>query len=281
MRRRSLPTTRPWRWRPTEAWLGRAVVCFALGRHDDARGAIDKALALKPHSPQAWLVRGNILSSLGSHYAALAAYDKSLALDPQMADAWRGRALVLTAQNRHPEAVTAYDKLLAIRPDAEYAQGARLLAKMQVCDWTDWTGECERILAGVRQDDRVASPSVLLVVPATASEQDRCAQADASAHHPAASPPVWRGEKYRRGKINVAYISSDFRDRPDSRLLAGLIERYDRGLLPPPYPSAPMTAARCGPASKAHSTASLMSSGRAISKLRSLSASWRSISRSI
>jgi protein O-GlcNAc transferase len=33
---------------------------------------------------------------------------------------------------------------------------------------------------------------------------------------------------YRRGKINVAYVSSDFRDRPDSRLLAGLIERHDR-----------------------------------------------------
>jgi protein O-GlcNAc transferase len=211
-----------------EAWLGRAIMCFALRRHDDARAAIDKALALKPYSPQAWLVRGNILSSLGSHYEALAAYDKSLALDPQMADAWRGRAAVLTAQNRHPEAVTAYDKLLAIRPDAEYAQGARLLAKMQVCDWTDWNGECGRILAGVRQDDRVASPSVLLVVPATASDQDRCARAYAGAHHPAASPPVWRGEKYRRGKINVAYISSDFRDRPAARLLAGLIERHDR-----------------------------------------------------
>jgi len=209
-----------------EAWL--AIVCFALRRHDDARAAIDKALALKAHSPQAWLVRGNILSAQGSHYEALAAYDKSLALDPQMADAWRGRAAVLTAQNRYPEAVTAYEKLLAIRPDAEYAQGARLLAKMQVCDWADWNGECERILAGVRQDDRVASPCVLLVVPATASDQDRCTRAYAGAHHPAASSPVWRGEKYRRGKINVAYISSDFRDRPDSRLLAGLIERHDR-----------------------------------------------------
>ena len=133
-------------------------MCFALRRHDDARAAIDKALALKPYSPQAWLVLGNILSAQGSHYEALAAYDKSLALDPQMADAWRGRASVLTAQNRHPEAVAAYDKLLAIRPDAEYAQGARLLARMQVCDWADWTGECERILAGVRQDDTGRQP---------------------------------------------------------------------------------------------------------------------------
>jgi protein O-GlcNAc transferase len=149
-----------------------------------------------------------------------------------MADAWRGRAAVLTAQNRHPDAAAAYDKLLAVRPEAEYAQGARLLARMQVCDWGDWNGECERILAGVRQDgrqdSRIASPSVLLVVPATASDQDRCARAHARAHHPAASPPVWRGEKYRREKINVAYVSPDFGEGPGSRLLAGLIERHDR-----------------------------------------------------
>ncbi len=211
-----------------DAWLGRAIICFALGRHDDARATIDKALAIKPHSSQAWLVRGNILSSQASHYEALAAYDKCLALDPQVADAWRGRALVLTVQNRHPEAAAAYDKLLAIRPDAEYAQGARLVAKMQVCDWTDWTGECERILDGVRQDGRVASPLVLTMIPATASDQDRCARVDVATHYPAASQPVWRGEKYRRDKINVAYVSSGFRDRRASRLLAGLIERHDR-----------------------------------------------------
>jgi protein O-GlcNAc transferase len=211
-----------------EAWLGRALVCFALRRPDDARAAIEKAVALKPNSPQAWLGFGNILSAQGSHYQALAAYDKSLALDPQMADAWRGRAAVLTAQNRHPDAAAAYEKLLAIRPDAEHVPGLRLLARMQVCDWADWGGECARILAAVRQDSPVASPFVLLVVPATASDQDRCARAYAGAHHPGRSPPVWQGEKYRRDKINVAFISSDFRDHPASRLLAGLIERHDR-----------------------------------------------------
>ena len=211
-----------------EAWLGVAVACFALRRYEDARAAVDKALALKPHSPQAWLGLGNILSAHGSRYEALAAYDKALALDPEMADAWRGRASVLTAQNRHPDAVAAYEKLLAISPDAEYAPGLRLLARMQVCDWKDWSAECEHILAGIRQDNPIAGPPVLLAVPATASDQDRCARAYTSARHPAASPPVWQGERYRRDKINVAYISSAFRDHQLSRLLAGLVERHDR-----------------------------------------------------
>jgi hypothetical protein len=45
------------------------------------------------------------------------------------------------------------------------AQGARLLARMQVCDWADWNGECERILAGVRQDSGQGSPRSAIPAP--------------------------------------------------------------------------------------------------------------------
>ncbi len=219
--------------RLAQAWLGRANVCHELHRYGDARGAIDKALALNPRSPEAWLGLGNILSARRRYDEALATYDKAIALNPQLADAWIGRTSVLTAQKRHPEAVASYDKLLAIKPDAEYALGLRLLARMQICDWTDWNAECERVLEGVRQDRRVASPFVLIAAPATASDQHRCARAYTSAHFPAASPPVWQGERNRRDKINVAYISSDFREHPVSYLLAGLIERHDRSRFAP------------------------------------------------
>jgi predicted O-linked N-acetylglucosamine transferase (SPINDLY family) len=219
--------------RLAQAWLGRANVCCELRRLGDARIAIDKALALNPHAPEAWLGLGNILSARRSYEEALAGYDKALALSPQLADAWIGRISALTAQKRHPEAVASYDKLLAIKPDAEYAPGWRLLARMQICDWADWSAECERILAGVRQDRRVANPFVLLATPATASDQLRCARAYTSAHFPAASAPIWQGVRERRDKIKVAYLSSDFRQHPVSYLLAGLIERHDRSRFSP------------------------------------------------
>jgi protein O-GlcNAc transferase len=210
-----------------QAWLGRANVCHQLRRYGDARAAIDKALALNSGSPEAWLELGNILSAQRGYEGASSAYDKALALDPRLADAWIGRASVLSAQKRYPEEIASYEKLLAMRPNADYASGSRLLAKMQICDWTDWGADCERVIAGVRQSSRVESPSVLLAIPATASDQHRCARAYMSANFPAKSP-LWQGGGHQGGKISVAYISSDFREHPVSYLLAGVIERHDR-----------------------------------------------------
>jgi protein O-GlcNAc transferase len=210
-----------------QAWLGRANVCHQLRRFGDARAAIDKAIALNSRASEAWLGLGNIMSAQRGYDGALSGYDRALALDPQLADAWIGRASVLSAQKRYPEEIASYEKLLAIRPNADYALGSRLLAKMQLCDWTDWRVDCERVIAGVRQSSRVEAPSVLLAVPATESDQDRCARAFTSANFPAKSP-LRQGGGHHGGKINVAYVSSDFREHPVSYLLAGLIERHDR-----------------------------------------------------
>jgi protein O-GlcNAc transferase len=216
-----------------QAWLGRANVCYALRRYRDAKAAIDKALPLNPHSPEAWLTSGNILSRQHNLDGALSGYDKALALEPKLADAWKGRASVLMVLKRFPEAIATFDKFLAEVPDAEGALGYRLLAKMQICDWTDWHAECERVLAGARLDPPVAEPAILLGLPAMPADQFRCASAYAAKHYPAASLPVLGSTPHAEQKIKIAYISSDFRDHPVSYLLAGLIEQHDRSRFTP------------------------------------------------
>jgi protein O-GlcNAc transferase len=216
-----------------QAWLGRANVCHLLHRFGEARAAIDKALSLYPHSPEGWLAYGNILSKLHDHDAALSGYDKALALDPKLADAWIGRSSVLSALKRYPETIATYDKLLRVMPDARYALGYRLFAKMQICDWTDWNAECERVLAGVRQDRPVCEPSILLAIPATPADQLRCASAYASKYYPVGPSSVSHSTRPTGDKIKVAYVSSDFREHPVSYLLAGLIERHDRSKFTP------------------------------------------------
>jgi protein O-GlcNAc transferase len=216
-----------------QAWLGRANVCHVLRRYGAARAAVDKALYLHPHSAEAWLAYGNILSKQNDYDGALSGYDKALALDPRLADAWAGRTSVLSALKRYPETIATYDKLLTVLPDAAYALGYRLFARMQICDWTDWHAEYERVLTGTRQNRPVCEPSILLAIPATPADQLRCASAYASKHHPvgpSASPP---GTRHADDRIRVAYVSSDFREHPVSYLLAGLIERHDRSKFTP------------------------------------------------
>ena len=71
----------------------------------------------------------------------LAAYDKALALKPNVAEAWLGRGNVFTGLKRHDEAFAAYDKALALQPDLASTEGARLHAKMHICDWLNYDTE--------------------------------------------------------------------------------------------------------------------------------------------
>jgi protein O-GlcNAc transferase len=216
-----------------QVWLGRANVCHVLRRYGDARAAVDKALSLYPQSPEAWLAYGNILSKQRDYHGALSGYDRAIALDPKLADAWAGRTSVLSALKRYPEVIATYDRLLTVLPDTAYALGYRLFAKMHICDWADWNGECERVLTGTRQDRLVCEPSILLAIPATPADQLQCASAYASKHYPVGPPPVPHGTRHADDRIKVAYVSSDFREHPVSYLLAGMIERHDRSKFAP------------------------------------------------
>jgi protein O-GlcNAc transferase len=216
-----------------QAWLGRANVCHVLRQYGEARTAVDKALSLDPQSPEAWLAYGNVLSKQRDYDGALSGYDKAIALDRKLADAWAGRASVLSTLKRYPETIATYDRLLTVLPDAPYALGYRLFAKMQICDWTDWNAECERVLTGTRQDRPVCEPSILLAIPATPADQLRSVSAYASKHYPVGRSPVLHGTRHADDRIKVAYVSSDFREHPVSYLLAGLIERHDRSKFAP------------------------------------------------
>src|SRR5262249_39090817 len=48
-----------------------------------------------------------------------------------------------------------------------------------------------------------------------------------TSHHPP-EKPVWRGERYDHDRINLAYISADFRQHPVSMVTAGMLEQHDR-----------------------------------------------------
>ena len=179
--------------------------------------------------PEAWLGLGNILSAQRSYDQALANYDKALALSPQLADAWIGAVSALTAQKRHPEAVASYYRLAcAIRPDAEYALGLRLLARMQICDWTDFAARRALLAAAIDQDAVAIMPFHALPLSQTPSSQLACARRFGRDNFPLSTTPLWRGECYAHDRIRVAYLSTDFRDHPVAYLTAGLFGRHDR-----------------------------------------------------
>ncbi len=208
------------------AWLGRAKVLSELRQYDDALAACGRALALRPDLAEAWLGRGNVFYETGRYDDALVAYDRAVELKSDLGFGWLGRGNVLADTKRHADALAAYDRALALDSDLDYAQGARILSKLMICDWADLDAEVAGLLTKLRDGRLPSAPFPLLTTTASAADQLQCARRHLQ-DRPAFSP-LWRGEAYDHDRIRVAYLSADFYEHATAFLLTGLFERHDR-----------------------------------------------------
>src|SRR5215472_2079802 len=209
-----------------EPWTCRGNVLLDLKRFSEALDSYRRGLALQPKLAEAELGCGNALRQLNRYDEALAAYEKALAFKPELGDAWYGRGRILFVLKRYEEAIAAYGKAAPLNPD--YAQGAHLSTKMQICDWSDFAAERAALVAAVMQRGIKADPFRLLAVSDSPAEQLRCAQIFMADQCPPSERPMCRDERYQHDRIRVAYVSSDFRNHPLAYLTAGMFEAHDR-----------------------------------------------------
>jgi predicted O-linked N-acetylglucosamine transferase (SPINDLY family) len=209
------------------AWLGRGNLFAGLRRHDDAFAAFDRASALDPALADAWLGRGNVLAGLGRYEEALAALDRACELKDDFSGAWLARGNILIDRGRYDEAFLALDRALTLEPDAAYVEGARLYAKMHLCDWTGFDAECAHLESSI-VNGIPTQPFVSLACSSSAAKQRECAAVYSKIAYPVSDNPIWRGGCYNHDRIRVAYLSADFHEHATAFLAAGLFEQHDK-----------------------------------------------------
>jgi protein O-GlcNAc transferase len=211
-----------------EAWLGRGNAYFARKSHAEASAAYDRAIALNARFADAWLGRGNVFFSIRLYEDALRAYGNALAVSPDFAEAWLGRGNVLCGLKRFDEAVSAYDKASQLKPCLSGLESARLHAKRQLCDWSNFDAECAQLLSSFRNGAMAAYPFEFLSIPSSSEEQLQCARQWVKREFPASGMPIWRGGRCDHHRIHVAYVSADFSPHPVAFLVTGMFEHHDR-----------------------------------------------------
>ena len=92
------------------------VVLLALGRLDEARRALQRALRLDHDSAEAHNVLGNVLLRLGERDTSLASYRRALALRPRYAEAHNNLGSALRALRRLDEAESELRRAVELRP---------------------------------------------------------------------------------------------------------------------------------------------------------------------
>lgn len=87
-----------------------------LGRFDEARIAIERALQIDPAEPHFYHALGNVRRSLNDLDGAVRAYEMALELNPEFF-AWNNLGLSLIQLERDEEAMSALERGLAIEPN--------------------------------------------------------------------------------------------------------------------------------------------------------------------
>jgi protein O-GlcNAc transferase len=211
-----------------EAYYNRGNALKDLKRLDGALASYDKAIALKPDYAEAYYNRGNALKDLKRLDEAIASYDKAITLNPDFAEAYSNRGNVLRDLKRLDEASSSYDKALSLEPDLVGTEGARLHAKMHLCDWINFDTECQHLTSSVKHEKANTSPFIFLGISSSPDDQLQCAKLWVAEKCPPSQNAIWQGEQYRHDRIHIAYVSADFREHPVSFLIAGMLECHDK-----------------------------------------------------
>jgi predicted O-linked N-acetylglucosamine transferase (SPINDLY family) len=198
------------------------------GRPDEAAACYRQSLALRPDHVHALSNLGDMLGAQGRLGEAAASCERALEVQPDFLDALVTLGNVRAEQARPEEAQALYKRALRIDPDCDYARGSLLRVQMQCCEWAEYDENVAQISEGVRAGRRADVPFNFLAVSGSAADQLSCSRIFVADKYPAASQPLWRGERYRHERIRLAYLSADFRVHPSSSLLAGLFEHHDR-----------------------------------------------------
>jgi protein O-GlcNAc transferase len=210
-----------------DAWVNRAVVLHRLRQLEAALADYESVLRLTPASALALGNSANVLLDLGRPKEALRRYDVALEAAPGSANNLCGRGLALLQLKNHEEARKSLESALALAPDHDLAIETLLRCRMECCDWTDYGALHSQVHELLLRTERVANPATLMLFDDSLMNL-RCARsAVASKYSQGVKFEMMR--RAAREKIRVAYISADFREHPVARLLAGVLERHDRG----------------------------------------------------
>ena len=127
---------------------------------------------------------------------------------------------------RRDEAFAAYGRALNLKPELKYAEGARLFAKINLCDWAKIDVESLHFLSAVTDKKLVTAPSPLLALPTSSADQLQVTKTFVADQ--VSFPALWCGEIYSHDRIRIGYFSADLHRHPVAQLAVGLFEQHDK-----------------------------------------------------
>lgn len=103
------------------AWVHRSTALEALGRLDEAMQSCDNAIKVNASSEQALVAKAMLVAAMGQMEDARSYCDRALKVNPRNEQAWLNMGAALDALERHMEALGCYNNVLTLNPRNEQA----------------------------------------------------------------------------------------------------------------------------------------------------------------
>lgn len=205
----------------------RGTILAATKSYQQALSSYKQALAVKADYPVALYHCAIVLEQLKRPQEAISYYQQAIALKPNYSKAISNLASLYMGLEQYSQAVETYTQLLAVEPDYPYAAGKLFYAKAYCCDWRNYQQSVDKLVAAVRQQQKVITPFDFLNVTSGVHDEKVCAETYVQDRYPAALKPLWTGARYQHKKIKVAYVSADFYNHATSILMIEMFEQHD------------------------------------------------------
>lgn len=204
------------------------------GQFKLAEACFAEAVQLQPNAAHLLYNLGNAERELGMSDKAVIHYRQCIKLQPDNADAYNNLGNVQRELGQLAEAIKSYEKALAINPDLHHAAVHLVHQNQQACEWNSLDEACNRIRGWVNEGiNAQISPFAFLAMPgSTAEAQLKCAnqwvQQRFKHLHAIKQTLHFNNTIKAKKKLNIGYLSADFRLHPLAFLITDLIECHDR-----------------------------------------------------
>ena len=206
--------------------LGRALK--AAGAAAAAARVLAECAALAPDDPGVRIALGGALIDAGRPGEARGHLERAIALGASGGEVWDNLGLACRMLKDDEAALHAFERAVEASPGLTTARANLVHAQHYLCEWDD-LDESERQLAATIEDpagDPRFSPFVALAMPLSEAQQLAVARRWSRAMLPVAA--ARRAAPARGARLRVGYLSANFHEHPTGRLMVGLFEEHDR-----------------------------------------------------
>lgn len=227
----------------------RNALCYALqalgnqaqlsAQYQMAAACFEEALQHQPNNSAYWYNLGNAQRELHQLSTAANSFQKAIVGNPSFADAYNNLGNIQRELGQLDLAIESYQKALSINPNLFHALSHLVHQKQHICDWhgqgdSSLMTQIKQIRHWVKtKPEAQISPFAFLAMPTTtADEQKLCASHYVEQNYRAlfdlSKKQAYQQNNQPKTKINVGYLSADFRLHPLAFLITELIEHHDR-----------------------------------------------------